>query len=76
MTYVADPISGEELRSALRLVSIEARENALMPERLLIVLKDVWYSLPAVQAMIEPAEQMRLLQRVVTICIKEYYLTQ
>ena len=40
---------------------------------LLVVLKDVWYSLPNVAAMRDPAEQVRLLQRAVTICIKGYY---
>ena len=38
-----------------------------------IALKDVWYGLPSVRAMQQTDEQVRLLQRVVTMCIKEYY---
>ncbi len=74
--YVAEPVSGEALRSALHALSSEARKKSILPEQLLITLKDVWYSLPAVQTITEPNEQMRLLQRVVTICVKEYYLSQ
>lgn len=61
------------LRSALHGLASEAREKGLPPEQLLIVLKETWYSLPAIYAVQEPGEQTRLLQRVVTMCIKEYY---
>jgi hypothetical protein len=44
-----------------------------LPEQLLVTLKDVWYSLPSVGAMRDPATKIRMLQSVVTICIKEYY---
>ena len=74
--YVAAPFSGDDVRGALRLVSVEARQKSILPEQLLVSLKDIWYALPAVQRLADPADQMRLLQRVVTICIKEYYLTQ
>jgi hypothetical protein len=37
------------------------------------VLKDVWGTLPEVRAMTDTGAQVRLLQRVVTMCIKEYY---
>jgi hypothetical protein len=36
-------------------------------------LKEAWSSLPEVRAMNDSGEQVRLLQRVVTMCIKEYY---
>jgi hypothetical protein len=36
-------------------------------------LKDIWYALPSVHGIQEPIDQTRLLQRVVTMCIKEYY---
>jgi hypothetical protein len=51
----------------------EARDTAMPPEQLLVVLKDVWYSLPVVRQPKTPEDQVRLLQRVVTMCIKEYY---
>jgi uncharacterized protein (DUF2267 family) len=71
--YAAATVHGNTLHIALRSMAIEARTKAILPEQLLVVLKDVWYSLPSVRAMNEPADQNRLLQRVVTMCIKEYY---
>jgi hypothetical protein len=71
--YVVRPSDGEPLRQALGDMAAEAHEKSILPEQLLVVLKDVWYDLPTVRAMRDQAEQTRLLQRVVTICIKEYY---
>jgi hypothetical protein len=51
----------------------EARSKSMLPEQLLVVLKDIWYALPAVRAIDDAGAQIRLLQRVVTMCIKEYY---
>ena len=71
--YVSAPSRTEALRAALAAMSAEARDKAILPERLLITLKDVWYELPSVQSATDGAEQVRLLQRIVTMCIKEYY---
>ena len=73
ITYVDAPSQPTALRSALQRMAAEAREKAMLPEQVLIVLKDIWYGLPGVQAISDPNEQVRLLQRVVTMCIKEYY---
>ena len=73
VAYVNAPGDGEQLRLALHAVADEAREKAIPPETLLIALKDVWYALPTVRAMKPSDDQLRLLQRVVTMCIKEYY---
>jgi hypothetical protein len=54
-------------------MAAEARTAAMLPERLLIVLKGIWYDLPAAHALDTPSEQTRLLQRVVSMCIREYY---
>lgn len=70
--YAAEPDQGEELRRALRLVSAEARQKAILPEQLLTTLKDIWYELPNTRV-VPGSDHVRLLQRVVTICIKEYY---
>jgi len=64
---------GKLLREALQILAREAREKGVPPEQLLVVLKETWYALPALHSVQEPAEQVRLLQRVVTMCIKEYY---
>jgi hypothetical protein len=65
--------AGDELRDALDLMATEARSKAMLPEQLLVVLKDVWYALPEVRSLEDSGAQIRLLQRVVTMCIKEYY---
>ena len=71
--YLGNGLSPSPLQAALLLVAREAREKQILPESLLIVLKDVWNSLPEVRGMTDSAQQVRLLQRVVTMCIKEYY---
>ena len=73
IAYVDAPSSGERLGRALRTMAAEAHEQAMLPEQLLVVLKDIWYTLPAVRSIKEPTEQVRLLQRAVTMCIREYY---
>ena len=71
--YLANSADSAALQSALQRVSAEARERTMRPEQLLVVLKDVWSTLPEVRAMSVAGEQVRLLQHVVTMCIKEYY---
>lgn len=71
--YIDAPAHGDELGAALRHMAAEARDRAMLPEQLLIVLKDIWHSLPGVRNMSDATDQVRLLQRVVTMCIKEYY---
>ena len=71
--YISTPSQSEELRDALHRMAAEARQKTVLPEQLLVVLKDVWYGLPGVQEMSDTTEQVRLLQRVVTMCIREYY---
>lgn len=71
--YLTDTTAPGELRDALVRMSAEARDKELHAEQLLVLLKDTWHSLPEVRAMTDTTEQVRLLQRVVTMCIKEYY---
>jgi hypothetical protein len=71
--YLSNGLTPSPLQAALLLTAREARERDILPEQLLIVLKDVWSSLPEVRAMTDNGQQIRLLQRVVTMCIKEYY---
>jgi hypothetical protein len=73
MDYAAAPADGERLRTALHAMAREAREKGIFPEKLLVLLKDVWYGMPVVRSSKEPDDQVRLLQRIVTMCIKEYY---
>jgi hypothetical protein len=61
------------LQSSLLHVATEARARGIRPEQLLVALKETWNALPEVVAMHDSRERMRLLQDVVTMCIKEYY---
>ena len=71
--YATGKSSGDCLGPVLRRLAAEARGGSMYPEHLLITLKDIWYSLPPVLTLEEPADQTRLLQRVVTMCIEAYY---
>jgi hypothetical protein len=72
--YLDDPeVHGPDLRDALDVMAAEARDKKMLPEQLLVILKDLWYTLPAVRAVEDSGAQIRMLQRVVTMCIKEYY---
>ena len=72
--YLENPeAGGDGLRLALDAMAAEARAKSMLPEQLLVVLKDIWYALPAVRSIDDSSAQIRLLQRVVTMCIKEYY---
>ena len=73
VAYVQTPSRGEALHDALHILAQEAHDRSILPEQLLITLKEIWYGLPSVQRMKEQDERLQLLQRVVTMCIKEYY---
>lgn len=70
--YVSTGASSS-ITDALVLLADEARDKHILPERLLIVLKDLWNSLPEVRALADSTQQARLLERVISMCIKEYY---
>lgn len=61
------------LQSALRSIAAEAREKQMHAEQLLVILKDVWFALPDIGKVQGAELQNRMLQRVVTLCIREYY---
>jgi len=61
------------LERSLNTIATEARTSHMHAEQLLIALKDVWFGLPHMQDTVEDEEQARLLQRVVTLCIRAYY---
>ena len=71
--YLQDSGDPSALQAALLLLATQARTRHILPEQLLVTLKELWNSLPEVRAMTDSGEQVRLLQRVVTMCIKEYY---
>jgi hypothetical protein len=63
----------ESVRPALQRVAREARERRILAEQLLVSLKDIWYDLPQVRRSVRVEEQQLLLQRLVTLSIREYY---
>lgn len=71
--YLSDSSDPNELQGALLRMSTEARDKNILAEQLLPVLKDLWIALPEVRAMTDAGEQVRVLQRVVAMCIREYY---
>lgn len=71
--YLANPPRPAELDDALAALATEAREKAILPERLIVILKNLWFARPEVDAMTSTADQSRLLERVVTKCMTKYY---
>ncbi len=73
--YVREGDHTTELRELLMRVAAEARMKGIMAERLLVVLKEIWGSLPEVRhaERTRITEQNVLLQRLITRCIQQYY---
>ena len=71
--YLRDGADPEPLRRALGALAGDAHAKDMLPEHLLVVLKDTWHGLPEVRAMQDVGEQVRMQQRVVTMCITAYY---
>lgn len=61
------------LRELLCRATEEAREKGIRAEQLLIIMKDIWYSLPEVVNASAPDVEKALLQDLVSRCIHEYY---
>ena len=72
--YLANGHEIASLQPALRRIAVEAREKKIHAEQVLVLLKDVWFALPQIS---RPGNepQLPLLQRVITLCIREYYST-
>lgn len=72
--HLRQPVTDETLRRALHALCTDARTKSLRPEHLIVIFKQVWGSLPEVQGRSANRRQ-DLLDRIVTICIEEYYAT-
>ena len=71
--YLRDSDDAGALQASLVHIATEARARNILPEQLLVTLKEMWSTLPEVRAIPDTREQVRLLQRVVSMCIREYY---
>lgn len=70
---VAQGNHADDLRQLLCHSAEEARVKGIQAERLLIVLKDIWYSLPEVVNASSSVVENTLLQELISRCIQEYY---
>ena len=73
VAYTERPGESAGLRTALRAVAVEAQRRHIRAEQLIIALKQVWHAVPEVQQASTQQEQDRLLDRLITACIEEYY---
>lgn len=64
---------GDELKALLARAAADARQKGIQAEQLLVALKDIWYSLPALSPPADKQVQTRLLQQLIARCIQEYY---
>jgi hypothetical protein len=63
----------DDLRTVLCAAADEARAKGIPAERLLIILKDLWYALPEVANAPSADVANTLLQELISRCIQEYY---
>jgi hypothetical protein len=63
----------DELRDTLCTVAAEARQKGIQAEQLLVILKDLWYSLPELSRASNPGAHTALLRELISRCIQEYY---
>lgn len=71
--YAREGDHGDLLRDALCTAADEARAKGIRAEQLLVALKEIWHALPEVRGAQGSVEQRKLLQQVISRCIREYY---
>lgn len=70
---VATGNHSDDLHSLLCAAAREARDKDIHAERLLVIMKDIWLSLPGVAAASTSSTANTLLQELISRCIREYY---
>ena len=65
---------GVELQEVLARAATEAREKEIHAEQLLVIMKDLWHSIPDLRAA-DTDRQNELLQELISRCITQYYAT-
>ena len=63
----------DDLRDVLCTAAAEARAKGIQAEALLVLLKDLWHSLPGVLSAPSSQVEQALLQELISRCIQEYY---
>jgi hypothetical protein len=64
---------GQDLQDVLRLAAAEARDKDIHAEQLLLIMKELWYSLPDLRGVDDSDRQTELLQELISRCITQYY---
>ena len=64
---------GTELQDVLALAARDAREKEIHAEHLLVIMKDLWHSLPDLRGAADADRQNELLQELISRCISQYY---
>jgi hypothetical protein len=68
-------VANDQLRAAVRPICEEAHRASVMPEHLLVSLKELCNSLPEFDRMYGAMERSAFLDAVVRVAIEEYYRT-
>ncbi len=63
----------DELRDALRRYARDAQRRHMRAEEVVIAFKTMWSAFAEAGDALERLEQQRLLERLVSLCIREYY---
>jgi hypothetical protein len=72
-SYLAGQPTRGELHRAMQALCAEAHGGGLRAEELLVRLKLLFHQLPEVQALPHSSDRSDLLNRVVSVCIEQYY---
>ncbi|MEP6690286.1 MAG: hypothetical protein ABJD07_03965 [Gemmatimonadaceae bacterium] len=73
LAYARDPTHTEQLRSTLGDLATEARAKSVRPEKLLVLLKEMWGSIAEVRQARDGAPFEHMLRQLITMCIDVYY---
>jgi hypothetical protein len=64
---------GQELQDVLTRAASEARDKDIHAEQLLVIMKELWFSLPDLRSVDDSDRQTELLQELISRCITQYY---
>jgi hypothetical protein len=71
--YFATLDADGQLRSDLQAVCRAAKRQDMRVEYLIIAFKDAWRSLPEARTLPQGSQGIELLNRIITLCIAEFY---
>lgn len=63
----------DHLVRAMKLLCVDAHRGGVEAEKLVIAVKEAWASLPEIQNVSHEPDRDALRDRVITLCIREYY---